>query len=197
LKTTSVIKKDHEKITFAYKMRGLDVISHELSGYEYDQTPVDEKARPEDIAALPQTLGELKATYHVKNSVFVFFPLALLLLVAGFGVLMPVANNNAWLIPVCSVPMIIPFFVYLWTLMGARKDELNVFENGFTYRSRKGLVSCLWDEIEDYSVVPHGPEISGIKKENGPWISFAGNMQGTDDLYPHLRTVVKWTGPED
>jgi hypothetical protein len=93
--------------------------------------------------------------------------------------------------------MAIPFFVYLWSIISTRKDELKVFENGFTYHTRKELVSCLWDEIEDYSTVRRSTDISGIKKENGPWISLASNMQGIDDLRPHLRTLVKWTGPED
>jgi len=197
LKITSIEKKNKEHITFAYKMRGLDVLFHDLDEYEYSKIPDSEKATAEDEARKPQTLGELKATYHVKGNLFELFPLALLLLVAGFGVIMPIANNNALLIPACSIPMAIPFFVYLWSIVSTRKDELKVFENGFTYQTRKELVSCLWDEIEDYSTVRRSDDISGIKKENGPWISLASNMQGIDDLRPHLRTLVKWTGPED
>lgn len=197
LKITSIEKRNKEKILFAFKMRGLDVLFHELDEYEFSKIPESERATAEDEAVKPATLGELKASYHVKNTVFDLFPLGLLLLVAGFGVLMPIANKNAWLVPVCSVPMTFPFCIYLWTMIRTRKDELKIFENGFTYRSRKDLVSCLWDEIEDYSTVRRGPEISGIKKQNGPWIGIAGNMQGTDDLRPHLRTLVKYTGPEE
>jgi len=197
LKIASIEKKNKEQITFAYKMRGLDVLFHEFDEYEFSKIPESEKATAEDLAKQPKTLGEIKATYHVKNTLFDLFPLALLLLVAGFGVLMPVANNNALLIPVCSVPMAIPFVVYLWTLIRTKRDELKIFENGFTYQSRKELVSCLWDEIEDYSTVRRSTDISGIKKEYGPWISLASNMQGTDELRPYLRTLVKWTGPEE
>jgi len=197
LKITSIEKRNKETITFAYKMRGLDVLFHELDEYEFSQIPESKKATAEDLAKSPQTLGELKATYHVKKSVFDLFPLGLLLLVAGFGVIMPIANNNVWLFPACSVPMAIPFALYLWSMVSTRNDELKIFENGFTYQTRKGLASCLWDEIEDYSTVRRGPDISGIKKENGPWISLASNIQGMDDLRSHLRILVKYTGPEE
>src|SRR5262245_56445322 len=68
LKVTSIEKRNKEKITFAYKMRGLDVLYHELDEYEFSKIPDSEKATAEDLAKQPQTLGALKATYHVKNS---------------------------------------------------------------------------------------------------------------------------------
>ena len=197
LKTTSIEKRNKEKIIFAYKMRGLDVISHLLSDREYDQLPVSEKATPADIAAQPKTLGPLKATYHVKRKVWDYVPLGAVLFVAVFGVGTFLASRDILALFVCSLPPVIGFALLVWTYISDRKDELKVFENGFSYQTRKDLVSCLWDEIEDYSVVRRSNDISAVKKENGPWINFANNMQGIDDLLPHVRTLIKWTGPEE
>jgi hypothetical protein len=54
----------------------------------------------------------------------------------------------------------------------------------------------LWHEIIDYQIVRRGPEIAGIKKGDGTWINISTHMQGTDELRPHLRTVIEYTGPE-
>lgn len=196
-KVTSVKKRNREKILFAYGMRGLDVIANELDRYEFSQIPESEKITEAEADALePKTLGELKATYHVKNTIGEIVPLGMLLLVAGFGAVLPIANNNVWLIPGCSLPLAIPFCLYLWQIVRARKDELKIYENGFTYLSRKGQADCLWHEIEDYSTVRRKSDIASIKKVNGPWITIARNIQGTEDLMPHLRTVITYTGPE-
>ncbi|MGH9820844.1 MAG: hypothetical protein ACRD43_11800, partial [Pyrinomonadaceae bacterium] len=155
-----------------------------------------ERARPEDIAAQPQTLGVLKATYGVKRKVWDYIPLGAVLFIAVFGVGTFLVSKDVLALFVCSLPTVIAFVLVAWQFFFTRRDELKVFENGFSYQTRKGLVTCLWDEIADYSVVRWGG-ISAIKKENGPWISFAGNMQGIDDLRPHVRTLIKWTGSEE
>ncbi len=197
LKVTSVEKRNKEKIVFAFKMRGLDVVRHELDEYEFSKIPDSEKITDAEAAALePKTLGELKATYRARNSWAEVFPLGLLLLLAVFGVIMPIANENVWLAPACSLPMAIPFCLYLGNLIRTRKDELQIYENGFTYLSSKKFSTCLWHEIVDYSTVRRGPEISGIKKNDGTWINISINMQGLDELRPHMRTVIEYTGPE-
>jgi len=197
LKITSIEKCNGEKISFAYKMRGLDLLFHTLSDFEYEQIPDEEKATAEDLAAEPRTLGPLKATYYVKRRVGDYIPLAAVLFVAVFGVGTFLVSRDILALFVCSLPPVIALVMLAWTLYSSRRDELKIFENGFTYQSRKELISCLWNEIEDYSLERRSSVISGVKKENGPWISFASEMQGLEDLRPYLRTLVKWTGPED
>lgn len=202
LKTTSVEKRNKEKIAFAYKMRGLDIISHELSDYEFDQIPDDQKATPADIAAQPQTLGSLKATYRVKRKVGDYVPLGAMLFIAVFGIGTFLASKDVLTLFVCALPTVMAFVLVAWQLFWGRHDELKLFENGFSYQTRKELNSCLWHEIADYSIsgkglVSRGDDLVGIKKESGLWISFAEGMQGRDELLPHLRTVIKWTGPEE
>lgn len=197
LKMTSVEKHNKEKISFAYKMRGLDVLYHDYSEYEYLQIPEDERATEEDLQSQSQTLGALKATYWVKRGVLDYIPIAAVLFLAVFGVGTFLVSRDVLALFVCSLPPVLAFVMLAWTLISTRRDELKIFENGFTYQTRKGLISCLWDEIEDFSITRRGSTISGIKKEHGPWISFANEMQGLEDLRPYLRTVVKWTGPEE
>jgi hypothetical protein len=198
LKVTSIVKRNNEKIVFAFQMRGLDVVRHELDEYEFSKIPASEKMTAAEADALePKTLGELRETYHTKNNWTEIFPLGALLFLAAFGVILPIANENIWLVPACSLPTVLLFLAYLWNAIRLRKDELTIYENGFTYLSGKTFSTCLWHEIVDYQNVRRGPEIAGIKKEDGTWINISTHMQGTDELRPHLRTVIEYTGPED
>jgi hypothetical protein len=101
----------------------------------------------------------------------------------------------------CSVPTILPIIVYVWLLFSERRDEMKVFENGFSYRTKKQTTECLWEQIEDYTVAGAAlsklpDDLTAIKKEDGPWITIAMEMQGKELIEPHLRTLIKWTGPE-
>ncbi|MEP6850777.1 MAG: hypothetical protein ABI999_18105, partial [Acidobacteriota bacterium] len=98
----------------------------------------------------------------------------------------------------CPIPLMFPLILYLWQTFAEWSDEMSIFENGLAYRSRMGSASCLWDEIEDYSVAGRGSVVSAIKKDDGTWIHIAMEMQGVEEnVRPHLRTVIKWTGPEE
>ena len=200
-KFTSVTKRNGERIVFAYKMRGRDLLDHLYSEYEFSKLPASEKATAADLAAEPRTLGVLKNTYHVKMGMLDYLPLAILLFLACFGALMYVASREVWTIFLCAGPLVLIFILMLRISLGERSDELNVFENGFTYVDRKSSVSCLWSEIEDFSRAggPFGgaDNLTGIKKENGPWISIASNMQGKAELWPHVKTDLKWQGTEE
>lgn len=190
---TSVIKRNKEKIVFAFKMRGLSILCREIDGYEFSQIPESEKITENEAAALePTSLGALQATYHTKGSWTSIFPLVALLFVAAFGVIIPIANENIWLVPTCSLPPAILFIAFLWSTIRERKDELTVYENGFTYLSGKEFSKCLWHEIVDYSTVRHGPQITGVKKEDGTWINISSNIQGNEELKPHMRTLTRY-----
>lgn len=198
VKFTSITTKKNEVIRFAFKMRGLDALAQAFDAYEYSKIPDSEKISEVEAAALrPTTLGMLKATYHTGRNAVQLIPMAALLLVAAFGVLLPIANKNWWLAPACTLPMALPFVIYVWTFLRTKNDELQVFENGFTYRTGRETVSCLWDEIVDYATARRSSTPTGIKKEDGKWINVAFQMQGLDDLRPHLRTVITLKEPEE
>jgi hypothetical protein len=201
LKFTSVEKRGGEKIDLAYKMRGRDLLDHLYSDYEYSLIPASEKATPADLAAEPRTLGALVNTYHVKMGILDYLPLFLLFFLTCFGVVVYIASRDILSIYVCSLPPVLIFLLMVRMTFSERGDELNVFENGFTYLDRRSTVSCLWSEIEDYSQTSGAfggaEKLTSIKKANGPWIPIANNMQGKDQLWPHLGTVIKWEAPEE
>ncbi len=194
LKMTSATKKNGEKISFAYKMRGLDVLEYE---YQNSLTPAETGSANDEIPVQAQTLGAMIASYRIKKGLSLYLPAIAVFFLFLFGLLTFVASEDIFSLAVCALPPFILFCVLAWSLFSDRNDELTVFENGFTYKDKKETVSCLWDEIEDYRTTTRGNLLTGIKKENGPWIEFAHEMQGLDELQPHLRTVIKWTGPEE
>lgn len=194
LKMTSATMNNGEKISFAYKMRGLDVLEYE---YQNWLMPEESELPGEVIPVEPQTLGAKIGSYRIRKGLSLYLPAIAVFFLFLFGVLTFVASEDIFSLAVCALPPFILFCVLAWTLFKDRNDELTVFENGFTYKDKKETLSCLWDEIEDYRTTTRGNLLTGIKKENGPWIEFAHEMQGLDDLRPHLRTVIKWTGPEE
>ena len=74
---------------------------------------------------------------------------------------------------ICFVPGTLPLIIYMWSILSERKDEMRIFENGFSYRNKGQTIECLWDQIEDYSMAgvadSEVPDlIESIKKDNGP-----------------------------
>jgi hypothetical protein len=122
LKITSIEKKGGEKITFAYGMRGLDVLFYEVGGVEYSQIPDDEKAGPEDIDARPQTLGAVKATYHVKLGGGTFIPLAAVLFLAVFGVGTAVVSKEVIAYFFCALPTLLALGAVAWSAFSSRRE---------------------------------------------------------------------------
>lgn len=197
LKMTSVLKQNGEKITFAYKMRGLDVLSYEYHLVIVGEENEDLGPETDEIPELQdRTFGDLKGTYRVRFSVGYFIPVGATLFLAVFGVTTFVVSREIATFFICALPTSLVFLLLARSSFLDRRDELNIFENGFTYKNRKSTVDCLWEEIEDYKVTRHGT-LTEVKKEDDPWISFANEMQGLDELKPHLKIIVKWTGPEE
>ncbi|HQX55508.1 MAG TPA: hypothetical protein PLP07_06245 [Pyrinomonadaceae bacterium] len=200
MKMTSVEKRGGEMIVFAYKMRGLDLLDHLYAEYEFDKIPQAEKATSADLADEPTSLGELKGTFRVGRKAFDFVPLALVALIAGFGILLTAVNLAVVTFFVCTVPLMIPFLIIARTMIIERRDVMQIYENGFKYFDKKSETSCLWSEIADYNIA-RGPfggieGLTGIKKNDGNWVAIAGNMQGLDKLAPHLRKTLTWNGTE-
>jgi hypothetical protein len=186
-KITSVVKSGGENIGFAYKMQGLDDLSRRYDHEIIRQMP-EETERP----IQNQTLGTLKATYHVEKWAWGLIPgFFLLFPVFVFGVLPLVIGEGLILSLIVGVPLLVVLYGLVSTTILERKDELKIHQNGFTYKSYKGYQSCLWDEIEDYRNTRNSNGCSAIKKGNGEWISFSDGMEGRKELDPYLRTVIK------
>lgn len=196
LKMTSAFKAGGQKITFAYRMGGLDVLSYEYHLFVAERENRGAVPDEEAEGTGERTFGELKATYRIRFGIGHFLPLGAVLFLAVFGILVFVASREVPSIFICALPTALLFLVIARSAFLERSDELTIFENGFAYRHRGETVDCLWDEIEDYQQTRSGA-VTAIKCEDGPWISFANEMQGLDELKPHLKIVVKWTGPEE
>ena len=193
LKITAVRRKCGGPIAFAYKMRGLDVLSHDYHLYE---TPgLDDS----DIAETQpnRELGPVVGAYRVRHGSETFIPLGAVLFLFAVGSVSLVAVPDILGKVICTgIPGIV-FFVVLWSLISEWNEKMTVHENGFSYKSRKGVVDCAWDEIVDYSTTTRRGTLTGVKKDDGTWIGIAGDMRGVDLIKPHLRKVIEWKGPED
>jgi hypothetical protein len=195
LKITSVTKSNGERIEFAYKMRGLDVLSYEYHLFQ-NKDDLDDGVESDSVAPI-YSLGNRIETFRSKHGWGTFLPLGAVLFVAAFGSLAAVASKDVFSVAVCAGPPILLFLGLLWTVVHDWNDELTVYENGFSYATSKGIVNCAWEEIEDYSQARRSADLTGVKKSDGTWIRFAGDMQGLELIQPHIRKVIKWTAPED
>ena len=193
LKITAVRRIHGAPISFAYKMRGLDVLSHEYNLYETrdldDSGPVEPPSNRE--------LGRALGVYRVRHGFESFLPLGAVLFLFAVGSISLVAVPDILGKVVCTgIPGIV-FAVVLWSVISEWNEKMTVHENGFTYKCRKGTVDCTWEEIADYSMTTRGGTLTGVKTADGTWIGIAGDMQGTDLIKPHLRKVIEWQGPEE
>ncbi len=183
---TSVVKKNNAKINFAYKMQGLDEINRRYDDEIFRKIEKENEQNPELTKNQPAanavcSLGELENIYRVKHGFwtialysFLFFPW--ILFTAGMFA------TKSFILLIFVIPLSVLFFGMLSSSFKERHDELNIYQNGFTYQSRKGLQSCLWNEIADCQYEKWTKEIIDIKKEAGDWISFSSAIQGLDEL---------------
>jgi hypothetical protein len=191
LKATSVTLRTGERLRFAYRMRGLDLLAQEYA----DWSPLDDAACDQPLPATEpepeqdRGLGAHRATHRVRPGcggvlvvAIVGGPTAFMLL---YFVSQPGLASFA-----CFAPLGLLTFVLVRTMVAHRHDQLDIYEHGFTYRSRKGTQQCLWDEIEHYQTSRSGSLVA-LKKIDGPWIHFADSMEGIEDLKPYARTVVR------
>ncbi len=183
---TSVVKKNNEKINFAYKMQGTDEINRRYDDEIFRKIEKENEQNPEltknqTAANAVRSLGELENIYRVKYGFwtialysFLFFPW--ILFTAGMFA------TKSFILLIFVIPLSALFFGMLSSSFKERNNELNIYQNGFTYKSRKGLQSCLWNEIADCRHEKWTKEIIDIKKETGEWINFASSIKGLDEL---------------
>src|SRR5215213_5912740 len=141
-----------------------------------------------------EVFGELENVYRVQRSTaeIILIPGVLFFLLI-FGVITYVANRDLWTIPCCIVVPLLLFSLVVRQFVSTRKDELRIYENGFTYHAAKNLQSCLWTEIKTYhhrernsreiteladDVFPLG----AVEKKNGERVDFDSDVPGTPDI---------------
>jgi len=193
---------------FARRMRGLDLLMQEHADWMAvepdDEEPDDEELEDEELEdedqdaedASEQDLGPIEGTYRVRNSWTEFLVVAGVGCLAVLTLLFVIAEPGIGSL-ICFAPFGLGTAVLVWRMVADRNDELTIYQNGFTYRDRKGTQQCLWEEIEDYRMASAGDDLVGLKKMDGPWINFAGGMTGTDQLKPHRQRVIPWVERPD
>jgi hypothetical protein len=141
-----------------------------------------------------EVFGELQNIHRVRRSFSEkFLPPAVLFFLIPFGVITYVASRDLWTLPCCVVLPVLLFGLAVWHLFSTRRDELRIYENGFTYKSGKTLHSCLWTEIE--TLQPRElnnreiTELAGalcplgaVEKKNGARIDFDADVPGTPEI---------------
>lgn len=140
-----------------------------------------------------QVFGELQSLHPIERSKaeVIFIPL-IIFLVFLFGVITYISSKDVWTIPICVLPFFLMFCGVVWELFSTRGDELRIYQNGFTYKSRK-TQACLWTEIKtcrscerNYREISEmGFEnipLSSVEKENGEVIRFSHSVPGTEKI---------------
>lgn len=141
-----------------------------------------------------EVFGELKSRHFPQRGCFENFAVpAVLLFLLFFGVATYLGSEDKLTIPFCIV---IPFLLFcgmIWHLFKTRRDELQIYENGFTYKSRKQIQTCLWSEIKfchrrdlsDRDIVDLKDDefpLDSVEKKNGEMIAFESDISGTHEI---------------
>lgn len=141
-----------------------------------------------------EVFGELLEVHRVKRSKFEVFAIPAIILVPLIGgVIAYSETRDICVIPVCIVPFTLIFGGLVWHYFSTRHDELRIYENGFTYKSRKKLQSCLWDDIKTYrhrerkdyesaETAENFAPLGVVEKTNGEEINFDDDLTGTQEI---------------
>jgi hypothetical protein len=203
LVASTVYLRDGGVLRFTRRLRGLDLLGQEYANtlrLEREEEEPDEEEpdaeEPDAEEVSDQGLGPLEGTYRVR----IRFPAVFVIALVGVPavlILLFVLSYPGVTSVICFAPFGILTAVFVWELVADRNDELTVYRNGFTYRDRKGLQQCLWEEIEDFRTTTRQGSLTAFKKMDGPWINFASWMTGIDKLEPHRRRVIRWVERPD
>lgn len=141
-----------------------------------------------------EVFGALEKVYRIERSLSeTLLPPAVLFFLIPFGIITYVASEDRLTIPCCIVLPVLLFSLTVWQLFTTRRDELRIYENGFTYRGGKTLSACLWTEIKTYqhrernnreiSTLPDGVfGLGAVEKKNGERIEFDHDIPGTPEI---------------
>jgi len=153
-----------------------------------------------------EVFGKLQLIYRVRRGITenIVVPGVLFFLIP-FGIITYLSTNDYLTIPCCLVLPVLMFSLMVWHIFSTRKDELRIYENGFTYKGGKKLQTCLWQELKTYQyrernnaeiaefengVLPLG----SIEKKNGDVIAFDFDLPGTPEIiarFEKSKTKVK------
>lgn len=142
-----------------------------------------------------EVYGKLQNVYTTRRSFADKYlaPAVLLFLVVS-GVITYIASNDWLTIPCCVALPVLMLLMASWQLFTTRRDELRIYENGFTYQSGKNLQASLWSEIKDCRIRERSEReikeltegavpLGAIEKKNGETIDFETDVPGTDEIY--------------
>ena len=150
-----------------------------------------------------EVFGEPQSVHRVRRSKseIIFIP-SIIFLLFLFGVVTYVASEDVWAIPFC---VIVPFLLFcglVWHLFSTRKDELRIYQNGFTYKNKKRTQACLWEEIktshrrertnQEISELEEGVfPIGAVEKKDGEVIDFTDDLQGMKEIFKRFEKYIK------
>lgn len=138
-----------------------------------------------------EVFGKLESIHGLNRSFFEKFIIPSVVFGCFlFGILIYISSEDWLAIPVCALPFLVLFTGLVWYLFVSRRDELRIYENGFTLHSRNKVNSCLWSEINTYvrrEPLPSDLEnpagnfaLDYVEKKNGEKIFFDSNLKGTE-----------------
>ena len=141
-----------------------------------------------------EVFGRLESVHRLKRGFgeMIFLP-GVVFFVGIFGIITYIASEDWLTLPLCVAPSFLMFGLMLRHLFSTRKDELRIYENGFTHQSGKKLQTCRWQDIKTY----HRRELNNreivdlengeiplgsIVKKTGEIITFDQDLPGTTEI---------------
>lgn len=93
-----------------------------------------------------RAFGDLISSFRAKPNlvlivIFLFF--ALVLSTSGIGLM----SETAYLTGFVCVAFSLPCFWLVWLQFSLSREELRIFQNGFTYKRRGKVQTCLWQDM--------------------------------------------------
>ena len=150
-----------------------------------------------------QVFGEPESVHRVRRSKFEIIVIPFIIfLIFLFGILTYIASEDVWAIPVCVIVPLLMFCGLVWHLFSTRKDELRIYQNGFTYKGKNRMQACLWKEIKtcrrrertnqeilklEQGIFP----IGAVEKKNGEIIDFTDDLQGMNEIVKRFEKFIK------
>ena len=146
-----------------------------------------------------EVFGELQSVHHLKRNIFhtLIVPAILFFIFLG-GVIAYRETGDFGALSFCALPFFVLFCGVIRHSFVVRRDELRIYKNGFSYRRRKTLQTCLWSEIlycnrrepNEFENPETGIKfypLDYIGKKNGETITFDFYMTGTPLIAERFR----------